>query len=79
MTNKEKILEKLLKENKITFEEMLILQQKEVEIKYIEKNNLDWIQPNNPFKPYTGTPDWTVKPEYLPRYNYEPSNFIAFL
>ena len=78
ITKKEEILKKLLLENKITFEEMLILQQKEIQIKYIETKPLDWIQP---YKPYLGTPDWTVRPENLPRYNYTggPCNYVAVL
>jgi len=82
MTDKEKILKKLLEEKKITFEEMLILQQKEtvtVTI-YVEKDN-HWIQPNTPYQPYIGSPDWTVRPENLPRYNHTvyPSNHITIL
>lgn len=79
MTEKEKILKKLLAESKITFEEMLILQQKEIQIIHKEKT-IDWVQPYNPFKLCVGTPDWTLRPELLPRYNNTlPCNYIAIL
>lgn len=66
ITEKEEILKRLLAENKITFEEMLILQQKEIQIKYIETKPLEWIQP---YKTYIGTPDWTYRPEHSPQWN----------
>jgi len=61
MTDKEKILKKLLEEKAITFEEMLILQQKEIEIQYPQI-----------FQPYINTPylgpDWTYRPDQGPQW-----------
>lgn len=63
MSEKEKILEKLLDEDKITFEEMLILQQKEIEIQYPKVFqpyiNTPYLQPNWSYRPEQG-PQWTI-------------------
>lgn len=66
ITEKEEILKRLLAEDKITFEEMLILQQKEIQIKYIETQKRNQF---TPFQPYIGTPDWIYRPEHSPQWN----------
>ncbi len=60
MTEKEKILKRLLKENKITFEEMLILQKEQTKLNYPKWDKFTTIQPI--------LSDWTYRPEHLPYY-----------